>query len=405
MRSAVVIGAGVGGLAVAGALARSGWQVTLLERTERLRPARGALLLWPGGVRALHALGLGGGLDAIATPVPRSVIHKPDGQVLRRASRAATAETAVVVNREDLHDALVAGLSERLDLRTGVTVRVARPANGRPAVSDGHATWEADLVVAADGPHSAVRRRLAPQSRPVSGGWAAWRAVIPWYRAPQLPDGMPPAGETLRAGHRFTYASLGDRGSAGASSRGGIAWTAVAPGAARPEPPEVQLGLLRRWFAGWHAPVTDLLAATGPDDVVQENVVELKPLPATYVEAVGAGAYVLLAEAAHALADHLGLAPSLALEDAATLSSLLGGAPVSPCSSAASCSSSPRPPRPPRPTCCASRAAPSTSPSAPTRPRAPSRSRSRARTSPPAASPTRTSPTARSTPARSGRPQ
>ena len=36
MRSAVVVGAGVGGLAVAGALTRTGWQVTLLERGNRL---------------------------------------------------------------------------------------------------------------------------------------------------------------------------------------------------------------------------------------------------------------------------------------------------------------------------------------------------------------------------------
>ena len=37
VRTAVVVGAGVGGLAAAGALVRSGWHVTLLERGDRLR--------------------------------------------------------------------------------------------------------------------------------------------------------------------------------------------------------------------------------------------------------------------------------------------------------------------------------------------------------------------------------
>ena len=40
MRAAVVVGAGVAGLATAGALARAGWKVTLLEREDRLRPGR-----------------------------------------------------------------------------------------------------------------------------------------------------------------------------------------------------------------------------------------------------------------------------------------------------------------------------------------------------------------------------
>src|SRR5256885_2386513 len=82
MRSAVVVGAGVGGLAAAGALARTGWQVTLLERGDRLRGDSAALLLWPNGVRALRALGLGGGLGAIASPAPTRGIRRPGGQWL-----------------------------------------------------------------------------------------------------------------------------------------------------------------------------------------------------------------------------------------------------------------------------------------------------------------------------------
>src|SRR4051812_38821452 len=82
MRTAVVVGAGIGGLAVSGALARTGWRVTLIERDDRLRAGRAALMLWPNGVRALRALGLGAGLDGIATPVPSLGIQRPDGQWL-----------------------------------------------------------------------------------------------------------------------------------------------------------------------------------------------------------------------------------------------------------------------------------------------------------------------------------
>ncbi|MEU5564495.1 FAD-dependent oxidoreductase [Micromonospora musae] len=324
MRSAVVVGAGIGGLSVAGALARSGWQVTLLERTDRVRPEPTAVVLWPNGVRALLALGLGAGLDAIATPLPDGGIRRPDGHWLVQPQALPADRMPVVVHREDLHDALIAGLGDRVELRTGVTVRTVRAEPGeRPAVGDGRQTYEADLVVAADGADSQIRQRLAPGAKVVSSGSSAWRAVIPWYRAPQLPADERVGGEVLGAGYRFVSASLGDRGSSGGSSRGGIYWVATAAGAARPEPPETQLALLRRWYAGWPAPIAALLDATDPADLVQQEIRELRPLPRAYGFPAGPGGVVLLGDAAHAMPPHLGQGACLAFEDAATLAGLL----------------------------------------------------------------------------------
>ncbi|MFI7023484.1 FAD-dependent oxidoreductase [Micromonospora sp. NPDC049900] len=324
MRSAVVVGGGLGGLAVSGALARSGWQVTLLERADRIRPEPTAVVLWPNGVRALRALDLGAGLEAIATPLPDGGVRRPDGHWLVQPRQTPAERLPVVVHREDLHDTLIAGLGERVELRTGVTVRTVRAAPGaRPAVGDGRQTFEADLVVAADGADSVIRRQLAPEANVISSGCAAWRAVIPWYRAPNLADGAPVGGEILGAGYRFAAASLGERGSSGASSRGGIYWMATAAGAPRPESPETQLALLRRWYAGWPAPVDELLAATDPADLVQQEIRELRPLPKSYGFPVGPGGVVLLGDAAHAMPPHLGQGACLAFEDAVTLAALL----------------------------------------------------------------------------------
>src|SRR3712207_7548701 len=61
----------------------------LLERANHLRTGGAAVLLWPNGIRALRALGLADGLDAIATPVP------PDRKSTRLNSSHANISYAV----------------------------------------------------------------------------------------------------------------------------------------------------------------------------------------------------------------------------------------------------------------------------------------------------------------------
>jgi 2-polyprenyl-6-methoxyphenol hydroxylase-like FAD-dependent oxidoreductase len=349
VRSAVVVGAGVGGLAAAGALARSGWHVTLLERGERLRSAGAALLLWPNGLAALDALGLGPGLGDIVFPLATGGFRRHDGRWLVRPAnkddgrpankddgrptnkddgRPANwaddmAQQAVVVHADDLHDTLMAGLGERTEIRTGIEVTSIRAGTAeRPGVSTGKHTFEGDLVVAADGSQSMIRKRLAPGSSVVSAGYTAWRAVIPWYRAPRLADAVPLGGEMLGAGQRFLHAMLGERGSAASSTRGGIYWAATVPGAKRPESAATQLALLRRWFADWQAPVGELLEATEPDDLVQQAGEELRPLPRRFGFPVGQGGFVLLGDAAHVATPNLAQGACLAFEDAATPAAL-----------------------------------------------------------------------------------
>jgi 2-polyprenyl-6-methoxyphenol hydroxylase-like FAD-dependent oxidoreductase len=326
MRTAVVVGAGMAGLAAAGALARDGWQVTLLERGERVAAPPTALVLWPNGRRALQALDPDGGWPSIAAPLPDGGVRRPDGQFLvapHTRPGAGPGPAPAVVHLEDLYDALVAGLGDRVEIRTGVAVTTVRAhRSARPAVGDGSSYLAADLVVAADGIDSTVRHALAPEAVAVGSGFAAWQAVVPAFRAPALPPGQAAGGETLGAGYRFVSMPLGER----AAGRGGVYWVATAAGAPRPEPAAAQLALLRRWFATWHAPVGELLAATRPEDLVPQEVRELRPLPRAYGFRCGGGGVVLLGDAAHAMPHHLGQGACLAFEDAATLRSLVATA-------------------------------------------------------------------------------
>ncbi|GLW27157.1 FAD-dependent oxidoreductase [Actinoplanes regularis] len=324
MRTAVVVGAGMSGLAAAGALARTGWRVTLLERAERIAAAPTAMVLWPNGCRALDSLDPDGGWSAIASPLPDGGVRRPDGQWLvpPRSRAGATGPAPAVVHLEDLYDALVAGLGDT-EVRTGFEVtRVRTGRRERPAVGDGRTLIEADLLVAADGIDSRIRAALVPESVAVGSGFAAWEAVIPGYRVPRPAEGQVLGGETLGAGYRFVAIPLG----AHAAGKGGVYWVATAVGAARPESAATQLALLKRWFAGWHEPVGELLSLTRPEELVPQGVRELRPLPRTYAFPSGPGGVVLIGDAAHAMPHHLGQGGCLAFEDAATLRSLFADA-------------------------------------------------------------------------------
>ncbi|MEH6740342.1 MAG: FAD-dependent oxidoreductase, partial [Sulfitobacter sp.] len=58
LNNAIVIGAGIGGLAAAIALARRGVAVTVLERAEAIREVGAGLQVSPNGLAVLRALGL-----------------------------------------------------------------------------------------------------------------------------------------------------------------------------------------------------------------------------------------------------------------------------------------------------------------------------------------------------------
>jgi len=361
----VVVGAGVAGLASAGALARAGWQVTLLERGDRLRGSGAAQILASNGVTALHALGLEPG--DLAFPAASGGIRRPDGRVLvdpalvrsptvRAEVRAPGDQPGVadgadtptravptvvdppaaalaagpeqqVLHAGDLHDLLMSGLGNQVDIRMGVRVTtVSAAGSDLPSVGTDRQTFRADLVVAADGADSVIRRRLAPSARVATAGYTAWRALVPWHRAPRLSEAVPPVGELLGAGMRFGSATLGERWRAGEQTRGGVYWYATAPGAPRPEPVAVQVGLLRRWFAAWRTPVAELLEATQADDLVPQPAVHLSEVPDRFGFRVGGGAVVLVGDAGHVITPSLTQGACLALEDAAVLGVLMRAA-------------------------------------------------------------------------------
>ncbi len=178
---AVVIGAGIGGLAAARALALRGADVTVLEQAPESAEVGAGLQISPNGMAVLRALGLEGGLRA-ASVQARAVCLKDhrDRQVVRLDLGRLADSSYHFVHRADLIDLLAVGARE-----AGVTIRLSHHVT---AVNTGvepvvHlATGDriaSDLVLGADGLHSVLRPVLNGAQTPFFTGQVAWRAIVP----------------------------------------------------------------------------------------------------------------------------------------------------------------------------------------------------------------------------------
>jgi 2-polyprenyl-6-methoxyphenol hydroxylase-like FAD-dependent oxidoreductase len=181
MARAIVIGAGVGGLAAGVALQQRGWDVTVLERAAALENIGAGLAVAPNALKALDALGVGDGIRSLAALQGEAGITRPDGRWITRTdagrAEARYGDPTVVVHRPALIN-LLAGALQPGTLRTGVTATDVDAEAGRVVTADGG--YDADLVVGADGIDSSVRRKLFPEHPgPVYSGVTSWRIVVP----------------------------------------------------------------------------------------------------------------------------------------------------------------------------------------------------------------------------------
>lgn len=178
---AVVIGAGIGGLAVARALALRGADVTLLEQAPEITEVGAGLQISPNGMAVLRALGLEQALVAASVQARAVCLHDHHGAPVVRLDLTRLPDNAYhFVHRADLIDLLADGAREA-GVRIRLLQRVTSVDGGaQPVVHIANGTTLcADLVVGADGLHSVLRPALNQTDAPFFTGQVAWRAVVP----------------------------------------------------------------------------------------------------------------------------------------------------------------------------------------------------------------------------------
>jgi 2-polyprenyl-6-methoxyphenol hydroxylase-like FAD-dependent oxidoreductase len=179
-----VIGAGVGGLSAALSLHEVGLDVDVFEATQQIQPLGVGINLLPHAVRELDSLGL---LDALRdrSVAPASLVYcTRRGQEIWREPRGLAAGyrwQQISVHRGVLQEVLLEAVLDRLGpaaLHLGCRLVEVAGSKSRPRVVFEGGASEADLVVGADGIHSAVRAQHYPhEGPPLWGGTLLWRGL------------------------------------------------------------------------------------------------------------------------------------------------------------------------------------------------------------------------------------
>ncbi|MBB4930715.1 salicylate hydroxylase [Lipingzhangella halophila] len=187
----VIVGAGIAGLTLATALARTGARTVLLDQSTEAQPVGAGLQLSPNAARPLRRLGLDKALESVAVrPEGQDILRWDDGTLVHSTPMGAEYERHYGVPlytllRSDLHrilrDSAPSGSVRRgryvtsiLESSDGVTLRC----------SDGQEIT-GDVAIGADGIHSMIRGMLNTEQHGFANR-VLYRGLLPIERVPEF---------------------------------------------------------------------------------------------------------------------------------------------------------------------------------------------------------------------------
>ena len=311
-----IIGGGIGGLAAALALERRGAEVVVCEQSPVHSEIGAGLNLTPNAVKAFRALGIEDQIEAIGSGSEFMAIRSwRSGRFISRTRRGDFPKVFgapnLTVHRADLLDVL-RGALKTTDIRLGMRCVAVDGGDRSAAVrfADG-STLEADVVVGADGIHSAVRKSLFGADRPRFTGCICWRGMAPAAAVPRdinIADGtmwMGPHGHVVhypvRRGELVNIVAHFD-----SDAWTGESWTH-----------ECDVAEVMTTYAAWNPALTRLYPLS--QRWYKWALYDRDPL-----EHWSKGRATLLGDSAHAMLPYLGQGAGMAIEDGCVLAAMIG---------------------------------------------------------------------------------
>jgi len=323
-RSVAIVGGGIGGLAAAAFGNRAGIETTVFEQAGALTEVGAGLVVSPNAVRLLRRLGQLDRFHERAVPLQvgwefrrwadgRVLFSQPLGEECERRY----GEQCYVTHRADLLDVVRAAVPES-SLRLGRRfVSLRQPGSGVELTFAEGSRVAADVLIGADGVHTAVGRFVAEAGPPRFSGMCAYRCLVPARRAPAFAR-RPVQTLWIGPGHHLVHYPI-----CAGEVINVVAFAPARDWTTESWSAEGRIEDLRTEFAGWSDELTALLAAA--DRTGRWALLDRDPLPRWTN-----GAVALLGDAAHPMFPFFAQGAAQAIEDAAVLVGCLAAQPADP---------------------------------------------------------------------------
>ena len=185
-----IVGGGIGGLFAANALIAHGLRVSVYEQAPALGEVGAGVYLTPNSVRHLQRVGLGPAVERWGARVgSKSHYYRDDGAPIApvQVTDSSGWNATFGMHRADLVELLAKALPPHVVNTAHRAIACEQHGDIVRVSFENGSTVEADVVVAADGIHSELRRYVAPPSRPIFHGSVAYRGLVSHERVPHWP--------------------------------------------------------------------------------------------------------------------------------------------------------------------------------------------------------------------------
>jgi salicylate hydroxylase len=311
-----VIGGGIGGLSAAVGLLRAGFTVDVYEQADELTEIGGGINMGPNAVRILYRLGLRQELERQGVqPLGTHQRRWQDGRTLQRARLNPLCEELygaphITIHRADLLAIIASGCpAENIHLGHRL-VGLSERGGGAEAWFANGARISADVLVGADGIHSAVRAALFGAAEPQFAGCVAYRGLVPAEHIADLGLELGSQSWVGPGGHFVHYFV----------SRGRllnfVGWTEHDRWNREDWTDRATIARAHAAFEGWHPQIARIIGAA--ETCFIWALFDREPLPRWSV-----GHSTLLGDACHPMYPFMGQGAAQAIEDGATLAACL----------------------------------------------------------------------------------
>ncbi|MEO6357975.1 MAG: FAD-dependent monooxygenase [Ferruginibacter sp.] len=305
MTRITIIGGGIAGLATAIALQNIGLEAMIFEAAPEIKEVGAGLGLGANAIKALKLLGIQEEIIEAGQFLSSFTIYNQQGKIITKTDSVSVSKKYgldnFTIHRAVLQQLLLSKINPAcIQTNKRVEKVVQQQDNTVIHFTDG-SIYETDYLVAAEGIHSIVRRQFLPASRIRYAGYTCWRAVID-NTTLQLNE----CSETWGTKGRFGIVPL---------KNNQIYWFACINAAANDERiKKYTVSDLIENFKDYHKPVSAILQQTKNDNMIQGDIVDLKP-----VNQYAFNNILLIGDAAHATTPNLGQGACQAIEDALIL--------------------------------------------------------------------------------------